>query len=159
MGQSEDNKREKFQVRSTVSEKLVDLIERNANELTMNWLNDVCKDECTPSYHNFDKLKLYDRAFEVYSQLGKWISRETTKEEIAKHYINLGTERRQEGFSLSEVIHALILVRRHLWLKILGEGLLDTALDLYQAIELNNRVTLFFDRAIYYITIGYEKKG
>jgi hypothetical protein len=46
-----------------------------------------------------------------------------------------------------------------LWRKVLGEGLLDTMLDLYQAIELNNRVMLFFDRAIYFITIGYEKKG
>jgi len=159
MGQFEDNKRGKFPARSAVSEKLVDLIERNANELTMNWLNDVCKDECTPTYHNFDKLKLYERAFEVFSQLGKWISRETTKEEIAQHYISLGAQRREEGFPLSEVIHALILVRRHLWRKVLGEGLLDTMLDLYQAIELNNRVTLFFDRAIYNIIIGYHKKS
>jgi hypothetical protein len=67
-------------------------------------------------------------------------------------------QRGEEGFSLSEVIHALILVRRHLWLKVLGEGLLDTILDLYQSIELNNRVTLFFDRAIYFITVGYQKK-
>jgi len=38
------------------------------------------------------------------------------------------------------------------------EGLLDTPYDLYQAIELNNRVSLFFDRAIFYTACGYEKK-
>ncbi len=158
MGIVEDKKKDGFSAPTPVSVKLLDLIEHNADELTTNWLRDVCKDECTPTYHNFDKLKLYERAFEVFSQLGKWISHETTREEIAEHYMNLGAQRREEGFSLSEVIHALILVRRHLWLKVLGEGLLDTILDLYQAIELNNRVTLFFDRAIYFITVGYQKK-
>jgi hypothetical protein len=159
LGKLEGNKNNNFPAQTRVSEKLVDLIERNADELTTNWMLDVCKDECTPTYHNFDKLKLYERAFEVFSQLGKWISRETTREEIAQHYINLGAQRREEGFSLSEVIHALFLVRRHLWRKVLGEGLLDTMLDLYQAIELNNRVMLFFDRAIYYIAVGYHKKS
>jgi hypothetical protein len=158
MRKLEDKKKDDLPALTKVSEKLVDLIERHADELTKNWLQDVCKDEFTPTYHNFDKPKLYERAFEVYSQLGKWISQETTKEEIAQHYIGLGAERREEGFALSEVIHGLILVRRHLWRKILGEGLLDTMLDLYQAIELNNRVLLFFDRAIFYTTIGYEKK-
>jgi hypothetical protein len=36
---------------------------------------------------------------------------------------------------------------------------LDTALELHQAIELNNRVVLFFDRAIYYTILGYEGEG
>jgi hypothetical protein len=37
------------------------------------------------------------------------------------------------------------------------EGFLDTALDMYKALELNNRVILFFDRAILYTAVGYEK--
>lgn len=154
----ENNKKDDFPIQTPVSRKLVDLIENGADELTMNWLHDVCENDCTPTYRSFDRLKLYERAFMVFSQLGKWISRETTKEEIARHYMTLGAERREEGFSLSEVIHALILTRRHLWMKVLDEGLLDTILDFYQAIELNNRVTLFFDRAIYYTILGYEKK-
>ena len=158
MGKLENNKRN-FQSQTQISKKLVDLIERNADELTKSWLCDVRKDECTPTFHTYDQLKLYERAYTVYSQLGKWVSHETTKEEIAKHYMELGAERREEGFSLSEVIQALIIIRRHLWRKVLGEGLLDTILDLYQAIELNNRVLLFFDRAMYYVAAGYEKKG
>ncbi len=142
-----------------IFQKLVDLIERNASELTNNWLADVRRELSLPTYHRFDNLELYNRAYRVYSQLGRWISRETTKEEIARDYMALGAERRKEGFALSEVIQALILIRRNLWKKILEEGLLDTTLDLYQAIELNNRVMRFFDRAIYYTVVGYEKEG
>lgn len=140
-----------------IFQKLVDLIERNATELTNGWLIDVRRELSLPTYRNFDNIELYNRAYRVYSQLGRWISQETTKEDIARDYMALGAERRKEGFALSEVIQALILIRRNLWKKILEEGVLDTTLDLYQAIELNNRVTLFFDRAIYFTAVGYEK--
>lgn len=140
-----------------ISEKLVELIERNADSLTKRWLADVQKHLDTPTYHKFNPDELYRRSYTVYSQLGKWLSKETTKEEIAKYYIALGQQRRKEGFALSEVIQALIITRRHLWLKVSSEGLLDTALELYRAMELNNRVILFFDRAIFYASVGYER--
>jgi len=103
-----------------------------------NWLNNVQAHPTTPTYHTLDKKKLYQRAFRVYSHLGKWISRETSREDIEKYYTALGKQRRKEGFALSE-------------------GLLDTVLDHHQALELNNRVVLFFDRAIFFTSLGYEK--
>jgi len=141
-----------------VSQKLVDLIERNAADLTNSWLADIRKDPNTLTYRRFDPNAVYHRAFRVYSQLGKWVSHETSKEEVARDYRALGDERRKEGFALSEVIQALILIRRNLWRKVMEEGLLDSTYDLYQAIELNNRVALFFDRAIFYTACGYEQK-
>jgi len=141
-----------------VSQKLVNLIERNAAELTNSWLADIGKDPNTLTYRHFSPKAVYERAFRVYSQLGKWISHETSKDEVARDYRALGEERRREGFALSEVIQALILIRRNLWRKIMEEGLLDSTYDLYQAIELNNRVSLFFDRAIFYTACGYEQK-
>ncbi len=140
-----------------VSRKLIDLIEKNADELTGNWLSEIRKDNSLTTYHRFDNAMLYDRAYRVYSQLGRWVSYETTKEQIETEYLALGAERRKEGFALSEVIRAIILIRRTLWRKIMEEGFLDTAFDLYQAIELNQRMTLFFDRAIYSTVCGYEK--
>ncbi|MDH4271550.1 MAG: RsbRD N-terminal domain-containing protein [Candidatus Aminicenantes bacterium] len=151
-----ETKKDAFRLTS-VSRKLIDLIEKNADELTGNWLSEIRKDSSLTTYHSFDNAMLYDRAYRVYSQLGKWVSYETTKEQIAADYVALGAERRKEGFSLSEVIRAIILIRRILWRKIMEEGFLDTAFDLYQAIELNHRVTLFFDRAIYSTVCGYEK--
>jgi len=140
-----------------ISDKLIKLIERDAHQLTKNWLNNVQNHSTTPTYHTYDQDKLYQRAFRVYSQLGKWISRETSKEDIEKYYTTIGKQRRKEGFALSEVIQALIITRRHVWLKVLSEGLLDTVLDHHQALELNNRVILFFDRAIFYAALGYEQ--
>ncbi len=139
-----------------ICDKLVKLIERDADQLTNSWLQDVQKNPTTPAYHTFGEKKLYQRAFVVYSQLGKWISEETTKDDIARSYKALGSQRRKEGFPLSEVIQALIITRRHLWAKVLSDGFLDTALDMHKALDLNNRVVRFFDRAIFYAAEGYE---
>ena len=141
-----------------LSRKLVDLVERNADMLTKRWLNDVKKHPGTGTYHTYDESQLYQRAFSVYSQFDKWMSHETTKEDIENIYTALGKQRRQEGFALSEVIQALTITRRHIWLLVSSEGLLDTALDLYQAIDLINRSVLFFDRAIYFTAVGFETK-
>ena len=137
----------------------MNLIERHADELSKNLVRDLRQHAATPTYHTYDEKELNDRAFNVYSNLGKWIASETTKKEIARHYIALGAQRKEEGFVLSEVIQALIIARRHIWLKVQSEGFLDTILDLNQAMELSNRVVLFFDRAIYYTTVGYEQKA
>jgi hypothetical protein len=35
---------------------------------------------------------------------------------------------------------------------------MDSAMDLLQALELQNRVVLFFDRAVFFAAVGYERK-
>ncbi|HEY5501987.1 MAG TPA: hypothetical protein VIJ97_01620, partial [Candidatus Anoxymicrobiaceae bacterium] len=69
----------------------------------------------------------------------------------------------EAGYGVEEVVMALMLLKRHVWLYIVQEGFLKTNLELYQALELNNRVVLYFDRAIYYVTEAYseedEKEG
>ena len=61
---------------STASRKLVDLIERNADELTTSYVEDIRRDPRMPSYQGFDQKEIYKRAYRVYSQLGKWVSHE-----------------------------------------------------------------------------------
>lgn len=142
-----------------VARRLVELIENDADELATDWYNFVCKNTKLPSYHNFDKKELYNKAFEVYSQLGKWIAWETTKEDLAEQYVAHGANRKRQKFELAEVVQALIRMRVHLWQKVLCEGLLDTAYELNQAIELNIQVVRYFDRAIYFTIVGYMKEG
>ncbi len=140
----------------TISSRLVELIEKDADQLTKRWRELVQQHPGTPTYHKYDADKLYDRAFSVYSQLGKWVSDGTTKREVANIYTALGAQRRKEGFKLAEVLQALIITRRVLWIKIESDGLLDTALDLNLALQLSNNVILFFDRAMFYVAQGYE---
>jgi len=145
-------------VATPASRRLVHLIESNAVELTRRYLEDVQRHPRLPTYRDFDQRELYNRAYSVYSQLGKWISKESSHEEVKATWTELGRIRRQEGFPLSEVILSLCILRRHLWEKVEAEGFMDSAMDLLQALELQNRVVLFFDRAVFFAAVGYEQK-
>jgi hypothetical protein len=143
----------------TISLRLVRLVEQNADQLTKKWVELVRADPGTPTYHTYDEAKLYERAFSVYSQFGKWLSTGTTTEEVQDRYTALGAQRRKEGFALSELLQALIITRRVLWLRVESEGLLDTALDLNLALQLSNQTVLFFDRAMFFAAQGYESES
>jgi len=151
-----DDTRQKEYLLSPVSRKLVDLIEKSASELTRAYLLDVKKQPNMPTYQAFPEQEVYDRAYLVFSQLGRWISYELESAEMKKYWLELGRKRREEGFALPEIFLSLCLLRKQLWNKIQAEGLLDNALDLYQALELYNRIVTFFDRALYYAIIGYH---
>jgi hypothetical protein len=138
------------------SKRLVEMIERSADELTTKWIEEVRKHRSTPTYHRYDERKLYERAHSVYSQLGRWLSDETSKDDIQELYTALGVQRRKEGFDLSELITAFVITRRVLWAKIESEGVLDTALDLNIALQLSNQMLVFFDRAMVFAAQGYE---
>ncbi len=140
---------------SPVSRKLVEIIEKGADELTRAYLQEVKKHPNMPTYRSFPEKEVYDRAYLVYSQLGRWISFELESDEMKRYWTELGKKRREEGFSLPEIFLSLCLLRKELWAKIQSEGVLDNALDLYQALDLYNRIVTFFDRALYYAIIGY----
>jgi hypothetical protein len=51
----------------------------------------------------------------------------------------------------------LVLIKRHLWLHLLEEGVMTTNIEVYQALDVNNKVVLYFDRAIYFSLIGFRR--
>jgi hypothetical protein len=145
-----------------ISQLLVDLIEKNADSLATQWLKDVKKNVNTPFYHTFQEEPLFERARTMYKNLSRWLSFSTSKEETAKFYREYGEQRFREGVPLPELIYSFILFRRHLWLFIMHSGFYDSAYELLRALELSNRVVLFFDRGLHNMTTGYEecrKKG
>jgi hypothetical protein len=143
--------------KAMISQRLVELIETHADELTRRWLHRVRQSQATPGYHALPDSLLYRRAHEVYAHLGRWVSSEGCQEEVERTYTSLGEERFEEGLPLSEVIQALAMTKYELWAHVLEHGLLDSALLLNQALDLYNLVVLFFDRATYYTVIGYER--
>jgi hypothetical protein len=140
-----------------ISQTMVELIEKNADALAKQWLKDVRTNVSTPFYHTFQEDYLFERARKTYKNLGHWLNVNTPKQETAKFYRKIGQERFREGFPLPELLYSIILYRRHLWLFILHAGFFDSAYELLRALELNNRIILFFDRAMHNAAIGYEE--
>lgn len=137
------------------STRLVAMIEDHAEQLSAGVIGELQRHPRTSSYHHFSTSELHDRAYDVYHNLGKWLTR-GSEGEIEASYTELGRRRCEEGIPLSEVTFALLLIQDHLLHYVSRSGLSDSALDLYQEMDLIRVVAQFFDRAIYYTVRGYE---
>ncbi|HOM29861.1 MAG TPA: hypothetical protein PLS81_10450 [Deltaproteobacteria bacterium] len=141
-----------------ISEKIVQLIKDNADTLTNRLCKDLLTREETKGYRKLDRDIVYDRVYDVYSRLDSWLAGDKKKAELKDHYKKLGMTRFHEGIPLSDVVMALMLIKRHLWLYVQETQFFDSSFQLWQALEFNNRVVLFFDRAIYFTCLGYQEE-
>jgi hypothetical protein len=138
--------------------KLVKLIEDNQDELTNRSLKDLQERDETKRYRSVQPEILAERVSDVFSRLVYWLNKERRAEDLQKYYNDLGKRRFTEGIPLSEVVLAFMLLKRHLWLFITEKQFFDSTYECYQALELNNKVVLFFDRIIYFTIQGYEEE-
>jgi len=134
--------------------RLVALIEDHADALTETVVRKMREDPRTSDYRRFDDSELDARARNVYANLGRWLA-ETSDDAVEAEYAQLGQIRRAEGVPLSQVVMALLLIRRNLWQFVDSQGA-DSMLELRQQLDLELLVVRFFDRAIYYTVRGYE---
>jgi hypothetical protein len=141
-----------------ISEKIVTRIKENASLLTTRLLQDLLSREETRSYRNLDKDLLARRVYDVYSRLDAWLMGDKTRGEIRAHYMELGRQRFEEDIPLEEALMALMLIKRHLWLYVQEQNFFDSTFMFHQALEFNNRVVLFFDKAIFFTAMGYQEE-
>lgn len=139
-----------------ISARLVAMIEDHADPLTAGVLGTLQRHPRTSGYHQLAPSELHARAYDVYHNLSKWVTR-GSESEVACSYAELGRRRRREGIPLDQVVFALILTKDHLLNYVKTSGLSDSALDLYQELELIRILGQFFDRAIYHAVQGYEQ--
>lgn len=139
--------------------RLIQLIEDHATELTSRLRSDLLGRVETKGYCGFSEDLLRRRIHDVYRRLGTWLNPDRhTLGEITTVYTELGKERFREGIPLNEVVLAFMLAKRNLWVFVQEMRFLDSMDEVHQALELNNKVVLFFDRAIYFVTKGYVEE-
>jgi cell fate (sporulation/competence/biofilm development) regulator YlbF (YheA/YmcA/DUF963 family) len=138
--------------------RLIKLIEDNAAELTDRVYKELLAREETSSFKGLAEDAVRDRIYDVYSRLDSWLGRKSRTGEVQQSYIQLGKKSVKEGIPLHELVMYLMLVKRHLWLYVRENQFFESTYECYQALELNNKVVLFFDRAIFSVIIGYEEE-
>lgn len=138
--------------------KIMEMIKTHVDEMTKRVVKDLLSRGETQYHKKFSEEFLYERVSDIYRGLNHWLDRATPKEEINKFYEDLGRKRFQDGIPLHEVILFLMLIKRHLWLFLLEKHFFESSYELLKSLELNNRIVLFFDRAILAATLGYEEE-
>ncbi|ERR1700690_3736771 len=136
---------------------LIRLIETNADALANGLWSRVENSLRLREYRErVPKEELRQRAYEIYRNLGEWLQTKS-EVEVEHRYVAVGERRAAQGVKLSQLALAIFATKEHLWEHITDEALTDRAIDLLQMLELSRSVEKFFDRAVYFATIGYER--
>lgn len=101
-------------------------------------------------------MDLQMAAAEVHRNLGEWLLQKT-EGDIARHFKSIGAQRADQGVRLHQLLWALMLTRDHIRHFLRREGLADNIVALHGEMELRQLLDQFFDRAVYYVALGYEE--
>jgi ADP-ribose pyrophosphatase YjhB (NUDIX family) len=140
-----------------ISDALVRLVEEHAEKISRRWLEVVRTTPSTSTYAALPAGLVQDKAMAALSRFCSWLSGEEHGHEVAEFYRTLGRQRREQGFTLPEVLSALTLLRREIWTFIGERDALVDLLEVYRAMELSRRVVLFFDKALYHVARGFTE--
>lgn len=136
-------------------DKLVELIGSEADEMARAFYDGVKNSHYTPHINDIPPEEVLRMATGVYAHLNEWLI-SSPDTEIAETYVRFGSSLYYKGFRMEEVLMVLVLIKRYLWLHLLEMGLLTTNIDVYKSLELNNKVVLYFDRAVYHALVGFK---
>ena len=137
--------------------RLIELTEKQAERIALQWLGDVRGNPKTPSYHTFSDEKALAHAVAFYRSFRVLFSTERPFDAAQKFFTKYADERYSEGIPLHEALYALTLMRRHIWLYAEFQALFVSTMEHQQAAESLTRTILLFDYATYVITGRYEE--
>jgi hypothetical protein len=136
--------------------KLVRLIETNSDALATSLVAKVRSSELTRSYQNVPAADLKGRVGDIYSHLGEWLLGKSSFD-IEQRYEKIGAQRVHQGVPVSELIWVIILTKENLWEFLQKESMPERPIEAFGELEMLQLLDQFFDRAIYYASVGYER--
>ena len=136
--------------------RLVRLIETHSEALAACLLDRVQNSEAAPDYGNVPPEELKERVYDIYRHLGDWL---ITKDELdlEQRYLAIGARRALQSVPLSQVVWVITLTKENLWEFIKKEIAIERPIEVFGELEMLQMLDYFFDRAIYYAAIGYER--
>jgi len=136
--------------------RLVRLIETHSDALAAGLLAKVQSSELTRAYRHVAPEELQQRVYEVYRHLGDWLLGKSTFD-IEQRYEEIGTRRAHQEVPISELIWVIVLTKENLWEFLKKESAVERPVEVFGELEILELLDQFFDRAIYYSSIGYER--
>jgi hypothetical protein len=97
-------------------------------------------------------------ALDIYVDLTAWPATET-ESSIEKRYVALGMRRAEQSVPFSELFWAVCIANEYLWEYMQQECLLEEPVEFWGGVQLLRSLNQFFDRALYFASIGYQEVG
>lgn len=137
--------------------KLIEITERHADTIAQQWYNNVRMNPRTPSYHKMPEEEAKKQALYFFTNFRKLFFSDNPFEEAQTLFAKYAEARYREGIPLPEVVYALTLMRRHMWLFSTSQAVFITAVEHHHAAESQSRTILMFDYAVYIVVQRYDE--
>jgi hypothetical protein len=139
------------------ADKLIEVLENHTEAISGQWGKAVSKNSRTPSFHSLNPDQYIPYAVRFYKNIRELYFSKKPHTEETGYFLNFAEEMYGAGVPLHEVIYALMLMRRQIWLFADFNVLFVTTLDMHQAVESINRTILMFDHVIQSVAKRYDE--
>jgi hypothetical protein len=137
--------------------KLVQHMKGNADGMSKAVLEKIrASQRCTNLLGRVSPEEQKRYAVEIYSALTDWLATERDAS-LEQQYVSLGMRRAQQGVPFSEMFWAVCIAREYLWEYMQQECLLEEPVEFWGGVNLLRSLNQFFDFALYFTLIGYQK--
>jgi succinate-acetate transporter protein len=130
-------------------------VDSYGEEIAQMWLQDLRGSAQTPSYGVVSDEELVNASEFALTQVAEYFDGKPSEHNIGEWFHKLGATRAAQGLPLPELLSAILLLKREVWMTARTHGVWESAMDLQRAVDLNRELGRYFDRAVYYATAGY----
>ncbi len=139
------------QQKAFLSNIMVKLIDRSSDDITREWAQEVRSGIPALSVH-MDFLTDVNR--KVLKSVRNGLQGRGDQLDYLR-FKDTGKDIRRLGISFPDVLNAMALSRKRIWLHAVQKKILSSPLEIYITLELNNRIIFLYDKIIYQISSGY----
>ena len=136
--------------------KFIDHVDTHADHLCEEFMQKIRRSEkCSEMLRRVPVEDQRRTTRQIYENLTDWLltNTDTVTEE---RYVGLGMRRASQKVPLSELFWAVCSTREYFWEYTERETLLDKPEDFWGGVRLLYSLDRFFDRALYFVIVGYE---
>ncbi len=130
---------------------LIKVIDKDREDITKSWAEEVISSIPSLDRH----MNMLRGINKVVLQAIKEGLEKKKKAFEAKRFMEAGLKMRELDIPLPEILNALALSRKNIWVHVIKQRILNSPLEIYSTLELNNRIIFLYDKVNYYITKGY----
>lgn len=136
---------------SLLSNILVKMIDRDREEISLAWAGEVKAGIPSLAAH-MDVLMDINRM--VLRGVQEGLERQRTTFDRGR-LVEAGRELGRLALPLPDILDALALSRKNIWVHVISKRILSSPLEIYSTLELNNRIIFLYDKVNHLITEGY----
>ena len=138
-----------------VDSALIDNLNLKARDFAVKWKNQVRKATQLKHYNTLSDEALLEINASVYPIISKTLDRGLDRTVIGNYYANIGKERMQSGYPISEVIYVISITERLVFEYIMTEYAPENPVRMYSSMGIISQLSEFFLLGCFYLTKGF----